>query len=108
MRLHDDYGFKNIYITENGASYPDSIDEDGRVHDPYRIKFLKAHFSEAARAIQDGVLLKGYFIWSLLDNFEWSSGYMQRYGIAFTDYATRRRILKDSGYWLAEYIHGSK
>jgi beta-glucosidase len=103
-RIHREYGFKSIYITENGAAFPDSLDEHGMIVDEGRIRFLKAHFEQAHRAIQDGVPLHGYFVWSLMDNFEWSSGFTLRYGISYVDFKTKRRMLKQSGHWLREYI----
>ena len=103
-RLHRDYGFPAIYITENGAAYPDEIAEDGGVHDAGRIAFLEAHFEQAARAIDAGVPLKGYFVWSLMDNFEWSQGYTLRYGLTYVDFVTQQRILKDSARWYREFL----
>jgi beta-glucosidase len=105
-RLHDEYGYQNIYITENGAAYPDSPDENGVIQDEARIRFLKAHFAQAHRAIADGIPLKGYFIWSLMDNFEWSSGFTLRYGITYVDYKTQQRIIKQSGHWLRSFLAG--
>ena len=107
-RLHRDYGFPAIYITENGAAYPDKIAEDGGVHDAGRIEFLQAHFEQAARAIDAGVPLKGYFVWSLMDNFEWSQGYTLRYGLTYVDFATQQRILKDSARWYRQFIETQK
>ena len=90
-------------MTENGAAFEDKI-ENGKVHDERRINYLKEHFSQALRAIEDGVRLKGYFVWSLLDNFEWALGYSKRFGIVYVDYETQKRIIKDSGYWYSEVI----
>jgi beta-glucosidase len=103
-RLHEDYAFPALYITENGAAFPDQVSPDGRVHDAGRVRFLQQHFAQAARAIQDGVPLKGYFVWSLMDNFEWASGYTLRYGITYVDFATQQRILKDSARWYSAFI----
>jgi beta-glucosidase len=103
-RIHEDYGFPALYITENGAAFPDVVAQDGQVHDAGRVRFLQQHMAQAARAMRDGVPLKGYFVWSLLDNFEWASGYTLRYGITYVDYATQRRILKDSARWYREFI----
>jgi beta-glucosidase len=108
MRLSQEYGFKTIYLTENGASAPDRILEDGQIHDPTRILYLKQHFAQALRAIQNGAPLKGYFIWSLMDNFEWAAGYTVRYGMAFTDFNTGNRIIKESGQWLSEFIEQNR
>lgn len=103
-RLHAEYNFPAIYITENGAAFPDVVSADGAVHDADRVRFLEQHFAQAGRAIRDGVPLKGYFVWSLLDNFEWASGYTLRYGITYVDYATQQRILKDSARWYSAFI----
>ena len=93
-----------IYITENGLSNIDWPSRDGMVHDPQRIDFIARHLVELSRAIQDGVNVKGYFHWSLLDNFEWTRGYFDRFGLIYVDYATQRRIVKDSGRWYRELI----
>lgn len=97
------YGDKDIYITENGAAYKDVLDNN-MINDDERINYLKQHFSEAAKAIQDGVNLKGYFVWSLMDNFEWAFGYSKRFGIVYVDYATQGRILKKSAHWYKDFI----
>lgn len=102
LRVRDEYAPARILITENGAAYPDTIAPDGQVHDSERTTYLRLHFSQARRVIAAGVPLHGYFIWSLLDNFEWARGYGQRFGVYYTDYPTQRRILKDSGRYLAE------
>ena len=103
-RVHFDYHFPALYITENGAAYDDEIAPDGRVHDAQRISYLERHFAQAARAIAADVPLRGYFVWSLLDNFEWAHGYGKRFGLVYVDYATQRRIVKDSGEWYAGVI----
>ena len=100
-RIHRDYGPMDIYITENGAAYPDRV-VDGRVRDLERVAYLRDHLREAARAIAAGVPLRGYFCWSLLDNFEWNFGFSKRFGIVYVDFATQRRIVKDSGFFFAE------
>jgi beta-glucosidase len=100
-RVHKDYAFPKLYVTENGAAYPDTVDAQGEVHDPERARYLREHFSEARAAIADGVPLEGYFVWSLMDNFEWKRGYVPRFGVVYTDYPTQRRIVKDSGKLLA-------
>jgi beta-glucosidase len=92
-----------IYITENGASYTDKLVE-GRVHDPLRIAFLEGYMDEAANAARDGVDLRGYFIWTLMDNFEWREGYSKRFGLVYVDHATQQRAVKDSGYWVRDMI----
>jgi beta-glucosidase len=74
------------------------------VHDPARIYFLQRHITQAARAIQAGVPLYGYFAWSLMDNFEWAEGFSKRFGLLYIDYATLKRIMKDSAYWYRDWI----
>ena len=84
-----------IYITENGAAFKDTV-EDGAVHDPRRVNYLREHIAACHQAMKAGVDLRGYFAWSLLDNFEWAHGYSKRFGLAYVDYATQQRIPKDS------------
>lgn len=103
-RLHFDYRFPALYVTENGAAYPDQIGADGQVNDPLRVAFLKDHLAAAARAIAAGVPLRGYFAWSLMDNFEWAHGYSKRFGLVHVDYPTQRRTLKTSAYWYRRVI----
>jgi beta-glucosidase len=105
VRLRRDYaGLPPIYITENGAAFPDAPDADGRVEDPDRIAYLQDHCAAARRAIADGVDLRGYFVWSLLDNFEWAYGYSKRFGLVYVDYATQTRTPKASADWYAGFI----
>jgi len=99
IRLRRDYTFSALYITENGAAYDDRVGPDGRVEDARRIAYLKRHLLAAGRALAEGVPLRGYFVWSLLDNFEWAHGYSPRFGLVYVDYATQRRIPKSSAYW---------
>ena len=101
VRLRQEHRPPRLYITENGVAYHDAVAADGQVHDPERTAYLRAHFAQARRAIAAGVPLAGYFVWSLMDNFEWARGYSQRFGVVYTDYATQRRIVKDSGRYLA-------
>lgn len=103
VRVHEDYGPIPIYITENGAAYHDVV-EAGRVHDRQRQEYLEQHFEQAKRAIQAGVPLKGYYVWSLLDNFEWAFGYDRRFGIVYVDFETQERILKDSALWYQSFL----
>ncbi|MFJ6894987.1 GH1 family beta-glucosidase [Streptomyces hokutonensis] len=103
LRLRADYPAVPLYITENGAAFDDVMERDG-VHDTDRIAYLDGHLRSCARAIGHGVPLRGYFVWSLLDNFEWSFGYGPRFGIVHVDYATQRRTPKDSAHWYAEVI----
>jgi len=107
-RLHSDYRFPALYVTENGAAYRDEVGPDGSVHDPDRVVYLKEHLKAAARAIAAGVPLRGYFVWSLLDNFEWGHGYSKRFGLVYVDYPTQRRVLKSSAHWYSRVIdaHG--
>lgn len=104
VRLAKDYNLREMYITENGCAYEDLMTADGQVHDPKRVEYLKLHFAAAHRAIQHGVPLKGYFVWSLMDNFEWGYGYSRRFGIVYVDYHTQRRILKDSAKYYSSVI----
>jgi beta-glucosidase len=102
MRMHRDYG-KPIYITENGCAEPTGPGADGRVHDADRVDYLAGHVGQLARAIDDGCDVRGYFAWSLLDNFEWAAGYTQRFGIAWVDVEDGlRRVVKDSGWWMRD------
>jgi beta-glucosidase len=94
----------DILVTENGIPVPDGVDFDGRVRDERRIRYLRDHIEQVHRAIQDGIPVKGYFHWSLLDNFEWDWGYSQRFGLVYVDYKTQKRIIKDSGRWFAKLI----
>ncbi len=104
LRLHSHYSIGRIFIAENGASYLHEVDADGRVRDQDRIEFLRLHLAACHRAIAAGVPLEGYFQWSLMDNFEWAHGYHQRFGLVHIDYATQRRIPKDSFYWYRDVI----
>ncbi|MDP8905246.1 MAG: GH1 family beta-glucosidase [Chloroflexota bacterium] len=102
--LQREYGNVPLYVTENGCALEDTVGRDGRVHDAQRIDFLEAHFEAARRAIQAGVDLRGYFVWSLLDNFEWAMGYTPRFGLVHVDFATQRRTRKDSFYFYRDFI----
>jgi beta-glucosidase len=108
LRVQQEYApHLPIYITENGAPYSDYVDPDGRVNDPERIEYLAEHFRAAKAAIDVGVDLRGYFVWSLLDNFEWDSGYAMRFGLVFVDYSTQRRIPKASALWYRDVIRAN-
>ncbi|MGZ3441126.1 MAG: GH1 family beta-glucosidase [Polyangia bacterium] len=96
VRVQRDYAPAAVYITENGAAYDTAPDEHGRVHDIERQRFLHAHLAAALEAVQAGVPLAGYFVWSLLDNYEWQEGYRKRFGIVWVDYVTQERVLKQS------------
>lgn len=93
-----------IYITENGMSCHDAVSLDGKVHDPNRIDFLNKYLSCYQKAADDGVDIAGYFQWSLMDNFEWTKGYSERFGIVYVDFVTQERIPKDSAYWYRDTI----
>jgi beta-glucosidase len=101
--LFERYG-KPIYITENGMANVDWVSTDGKVHDPQRIDFTARYLSQLRRAVTDGVDVRGYFYWSIMDNFEWAQGYSQRFGLVYVDYATQQRTPKDSALWYREVI----
>ncbi len=103
-RLYFDYHPPKIYITENGASFGEGPDDNGRINDQRRTDYLHEHLAVAHRAIEAGVPLAGYFAWSLMDNFEWSEGYSQRFGIVWVDFETQKRIPKDSALWYKQVI----
>ena len=94
-----------IVITESGMANDDRV-QNGKVQDRERIEFIYKYLSEYARAIEDGIPALGYFLWSLLDNFEWAEGYSKRFGIVYVDYETQQRILKYSAYWYKTLIAG--
>ena len=98
------YGGLPIYITENGAAFKDVPDERGYVDDPLRIDYLQRHLAACAAAVSEGVDLRGYFVWSLLDNLEWSEGFDKRFGIVRCDHETQKRTIKASGRWYADMI----
>ncbi|HEX9029464.1 MAG TPA: family 1 glycosylhydrolase, partial [Anaerolineales bacterium] len=104
MRLHRDYHHPNLIVSENGVPEPDEVSADGKVHDPQRIRYLQAHLLQLERAIQDGAPVSGYFVWSLLDNFEWIFGYSRRFGLVYVDFETKQRVLKDSAEWYGNVI----
>ncbi len=95
---------KPIYITENGMANHDAVSEDGGVHDPQRIEFFARYLKKLAQACSDGIDVSGYFLWTLMDNFEWAHGYSKRFGIVHTDFNTQKRTIKDSGYWYKKII----
>ena len=103
VSVHETYGPIPMVVTENGAAFQDVVTE-GRVHDPQRVRYLDGHVRAASRAIARGVDLRGYLVWSLLDNFEWSEGFARRFGLVYVDYATQERILKDSAAWYRRVI----
>jgi beta-glucosidase len=103
VRLRDEYELPPLYITENGAAFPDDRC-NGSVHDPQRISYLARHLDAVARAMEHDVPVNGYFVWSLLDNFEWAYGYSQRFGIVYVDYETLERVPKASYGWYRDFI----
>jgi len=96
-----------LVVTENGMANCDWVHADGKVHDPERIDFHARYLREYKRVIEEGVPCRGYFLWSLMDNFEWAYGYKQRFGIIYVDYATGKRTMKDSAYWYHDVIMGN-
>jgi beta-glucosidase len=104
LHLDEEYRPRRIYITENGVAYSDAPDSSGRIADVRRVAFHQAHLIAVHRAIAAGVPLHGYFAWSLLDNFEWASGYSLRFGIVHVDFASQRRTMKSSGIYYREVI----
>jgi beta-glucosidase len=98
-RLHFDYAFPAILITENGAAFQDKVSAEGRVDDPARRAYIQRHLEMVFKAIHAGVPVKGYFVWSLFDNFEWGFGYSKRFGIVYVDHQTQQRIPKSSARW---------
>jgi beta-glucosidase len=103
-RINKDYNLPPIYITENGAAFPDVVTVDGKIHDERRLDYLRQHFTQVRLAMQDGVDVRGYFVWSLLDNFEWGHGNAKRFGLIRVDYDTLKRTIKDSGEWYSRVI----
>jgi beta-glucosidase len=107
VRLQRDYAVPPIYITENGGAFPDRL-SDGRVHDTDRISYLADHIAAVGDAMQQGVPVVGYMVWSLMDNFEWASGYEKRFGIVHVDYQTLKRTLKDSALWYQRFLQAQR
>jgi beta-glucosidase len=104
LRVRRDYPDVPVVITENGAAFEDAVATDGGVHDPDRIAYLNGHIGAVHDAIRSGVDVRGYYLWSLLDNFEWAWGYSKRFGIVHVDFATQQRIVKDSGRWYRDVV----
>jgi beta-glucosidase len=105
VRLKNDYSPPPLWVTENGAAFKDKL-ENGHVHDAQRTEYLQAHIRAVWDAIQKGVNVGSYFAWSLMDNFEWASGYEKRFGIVYVDYETQERCLKDSAIWYESFLKG--
>jgi beta-glucosidase len=102
-RLQADYPTK-YYITENGAAAPDVVNNAGQVVDEMRVAYLDKHLGQVNRAIEDGVNVAGYYLWSFMDNFEWAYGYTKRFGIVYVDFESQKRIIKKSGHWYSQVI----
>jgi beta-glucosidase len=102
-RLRDDYDVPSIYVTENGAAFDDRR-VNGTVPDPRRASYVERHLESIARALEDGVQVRGYFLWSLLDNFEWALGYSRRFGLVYVDFETLERVPKGSYGWYRDFI----
>jgi beta-glucosidase len=104
VKLRQDYPIPALIVTENGGAFDDVLTPDGRVHDADRERYVAQHIRAVHDAIGKGAPVTGYMVWSLLDNFEWSSGYAKRFGIVHVDYATQRRTLKDSARWYRDFL----
>jgi beta-glucosidase len=107
VRLHREYAIPRIFVTENGAAFDDTLAADGAVHDAARVDFVRQHLSETLAARREGVPVEAYFVWSLLDNFEWSEGYTLRYGLCHVDFATQERRPKDSAHFFRDVCRRS-
>ncbi len=103
--LHKEYRISKLFITENGMACNDTVAADGQVHDPERISYIKQHLESVLRAINQGVPVQGYMCWSLMDNFEWAFGTSSRFGLAYVDFQTQQRLMKDSGRWFGRVVH---
>ncbi|THF86681.1 beta-glucosidase [Deinococcus sp. KSM4-11] len=104
LRLQREYDPPAIYITENGATYPDTVNEDGTVQDADRTRYFQTHLGALEDAITQGAKVRGYFAWSLMDNFEWAEGYDKRFGLVYVDFGTQARTLKQSGRWYRDFL----
>ncbi len=107
LRLHRDYAVPQFMVTENGGAFKDAM-VDGQVHDAQRTSYLSRHIAAVAQAMRQGVPMGGYMVWSLMDNFEWASGYEKRFGLVHVDYATQVRTLKDSALWYCNFLQQQK
>ncbi len=106
LRLQNDYQCPPMYITENGAAYDDVVTSDGRIHDSERLAYFQRHLQVVQQAVAQGVAVRGYFAWSLMDNFEWAAGYQRRFGLVHVDFETQQRRMKDSGLWFRDFLLG--
>ena len=105
--LKENYGNPTVYVTENGAAFNDELNADNEIHDNRRVRYLQNHLTAVHNALKSGVNIQGYFVWSLLDNFEWSEGYEKRFGIIYVDYDTQTRIPKKSYHWYQNTIRNN-
>jgi beta-glucosidase len=103
-RINRDYTLPPIYITENGAAFPDVVARNGEIHDDRRLDYLRQHIAQVYLAMEDGVDVRGFFVWTLLDNFEWGHGNTKRFGLIHLDFDTQQRTIKDSGEWYSRVI----
>ena len=103
LHLHATYKLPPVYITENGGAFKDLVVK-GQVHDEDRVDYLQTHIAAVAMAMAKGVPVKGYMVWSLMDNFEWACGYEKRFGIVHVDYVTQKRTMKASGHWYQQFL----
>jgi beta-glucosidase len=97
---------RNLYITENGAAFPDEF-TDGKVIDHKRVAYFKANLEQVLKAKNEGCKINGYFVWTLTDNFEWAEGFHPRFGLIYVDFKTQQRIIKSSGHWFKDFLFGS-
>ncbi|WP_294818595.1 GH1 family beta-glucosidase [uncultured Flavobacterium sp.] len=106
LKKYSEYpGVGKIYITENGAAFPDEA-ADGKVNDTERVQYLRNYLKQVLKARNEGVNVQGYFVWTLLDNFEWAEGYHPRFGLVHVDFETQQRIVKSSGHWYKAFLKG--
>jgi beta-glucosidase len=103
LKQFNQYGFNEIYVTENGTPGNDLL-INGAVDDQHRINYLNAYLENVLKAKNEGIPVKGYFVWTFMDNFEWAEGYKPRMGLIYVDFKTQQRIIKKSGYWFANFI----
>ncbi len=108
LRVHREYAPRLMLVTENGAAFADQWDGRNPVRDERRVQYLRDHIDALERALRQGIPLGGYFLWSLLDNFEWTDGYSKRFGIVYVDYVTQQRLVKQSGRWYAAFIKAQR
>jgi beta-glucosidase len=102
LRVAREYRPSQLFVTENGTSLPDVPGPDGAVHDAFRMRYVARHAAAVHQAITDGADVRGYFLWSFMDNFEWAFGFTKRFGITYVDYKTQKRTIKDSGRWYSK------